>query len=204
MPETLMIILDNSFYSQNQDISPTRFIAQKRILETFIHDTINKSPENSIGFAPLANTTYQIITPSSDIQYLISQLTSYKLSNLYKPISTLNACHASVRLKGEKKTILLFLGCKLDINETVLKILKNGIDVYIAAFGDGKDVGDEIGKEVSEYSGKEVIKGRYHYVAVEYNQDLYTAVMGMFGKSGDEYEDDPELAMAIKLSLLDR
>lgn len=196
MHQTLMIAIDNSYYSQNQDYFPTRFIAQKKVVESLIYDTIQQSPENTVGFAPLVSCAYNICTPTNDTHRLITHLAKLDLFDLHDPNLVVEACLRALLNKMGKRVFLLFIGSRMDITDSILNMINSEVTVYIVCFGEGAAVLDRLREKVNPQC--------FDHVYIQRSADFYAETMNLFGKSGHNYDDDPDLALALKLSMQDQ
>lgn len=199
MAEVLLVVVDNSFSSQNQDYLPNRLLAQKAVIESLIGDTLRSHPENEVGIIELAQRFYQIITPTRDKNALDIYLSKVDLDYKMNTSVVLDYCFKALDNRNQqKKIILLFIGSVLSgpVDEEIKiinEMLEMDIIVKIVFFGEGV--------MYSEQFEDGLIDKNYSYVIIGSEDDFYRSAMELFDKTGNMEDDDPEMAFAIQASL---
>lgn len=206
MPQTLMILLDNTVSMQNQDYLPSRFILQKEAIMSVI-GTLLQNSENSVGVAPLAQPEYNyILTPTCNKPHLDAFVSRVRLDeNLMLSCVFQRSRIALMNRQESDKKMLVFFGADLgpqesdsvlcEIVQSVQKVACLPIRVAVVLFGEhAESLRKAISREVGRPDACET-------VVVGPNDDFFSSVTKILGMDLSELENDPELALALSMSL---
>lgn len=199
MADVLLMVIDNSYSSQNQDYAPNRFLAQKSVIDILTGDFLRAHPENEVGIIELAQRYYQIITPTRDRNALDLYLSKVDLDYKVNTSIVLDYCFKALDNRTQQeKTLLLFLGSILEESidkeiSTINEMLDLDYHVKIVFFGEAI--------VYSERFEDELIGKDYMYVVIGSDDDFLQSVRELFGKGRNMDDDDPEMAYAIQASL---
>lgn len=206
MPQTLMILLDNTVSMQNQDYLPSRFILQKEAVTSVI-GTLLQNSENSVGVAPLAQPEHNyILTPTCNKPHLDSFVSRIRLDENLMLGSVFQRSRIALMNRHESdKKMLVFFGADLGPHESesvlcelvqcVKKVVCLPIRVAVVLFGEhAEHVRSAISREVEKPEACET-------VVVGPNDDFFSSVTSILGVDLNELENDPELALALSMSL---
>lgn len=206
MPQTLMILFDNTVSMQNQDYLPSRFILQKEAVTSIIGSLLQSS-ENSVGVAPLAQPEHNyILTPTCNKSHLDAFVAKIRLDENLLLESVFQRSRIALMSRQESdKRMLVFFGTDLGLHDSdgilrelvrcVRKAVCSPIRVAVVLFGEHAAlVKDAISREVG---GPEACEA----VAAGPDDDFFSSVTKVLGLDLNELEDDPELALALSMSL---
>ncbi|TBU00745.1 subunit Rpn10 of 26S proteasome [Hamiltosporidium tvaerminnensis] len=205
MPIAVMVVIDNSMYMQNQDYLPSRFMTQKECLNTYISTTLNDSVDSAVGIIPTCQYVPNImITPTNERFNLNQFLHKLPLHEDFDISKSFKLAYLALNYRQlEEKSILVFLGTEIPTKledemiksfiDSICVALELGITVSVVFFADGI--------KYSEWVNEEIESNGFKSVVVKEKESFYDAVCSLTGCKSEEFEDDPELALAIKLSL---
>ena len=205
MPQTLMILLDNTLFMQNQDYLPSRFVLEKEAVSSIVGKVLQSS-ESSIGIAPLAQLEHNyMLTPTSTKAHLDTFISRLKLSDNIQLDKVFQRSKIALASRNEsEKKMILFFGADvegmefdrtlLDLTRNIRDMLSAGIRVSVVLFGEKAEL-------LRELISGELEGESFEVVSVGAEDVFFDSVMGVIGIDPSGLEDDPELAMALSLSL---
>ncbi|KAH9411502.1 hypothetical protein HK407_05g08780 [Ordospora pajunii] len=200
MPETIVVLFDNGMFSQNQDYLPSRFVAQKEVVESLISRKFEDNQENTIGIVPLVQVqANDIVTPTKQRAYIKTFLNRIVLNSKTDIMSCLSQC---IHIFNQRDTpgcmLVILLGTRMeDVPEDELfariyEILTLGINIKMVFFGEALGMSE---------SFRKIGLTSFSCIEIEPNDDLSSRALSFVCGSDISDEDDPELAEAIRLSL---
>jgi 26S proteasome regulatory subunit N10 len=225
--EAVMICVDNSEFARNGDFGPSRLEAQADAANVIAGAKTQAHPENVVGVALMGGERVDIkLNPCSDIGKILSVLASVEVSESSESIDlirTIQTCSIALKHrqnKNQKQRLVCFVASPLGSHvsekqlETIAKVLKkNNVAIDVVCLGGSDETRSKLRKlvEVADSSANPC-----HYVEVDANSGAHLADVivsssilggGSAGAVGsDEFGGfdpnmDPELAMAIRLSM---
>lgn len=205
MPQTVMVLFDNTLFMQNQDYLPSRFILQKEVTMSIINSLLQNN-ENSVGVAPLAQLEQNyMLTPTSNKPYLDMFISKLRLhNNLEISKVFLRSKIALLNRSESNKKMLVFFGADiegLEFDRALLSLIRgvkgavaSFIKVSLILFGEKAEI-------LKELISIEMEPGSCDIEVVDRCESFFNCSMRVFGMESAEIENDPDLAMALKLSL---
>lgn len=218
-----MICLDNSEFSRNGDFAPSRLEAQTDAANVIAGAKTQAHPENVVGVSLMSGDRVDIkLNPCADVGKILSVLASVGVSenaetcDLVRAIQTCSIALKHRQNKNQKQRLVCFVASPLGSVtekqlETIGKILKkNNVAIDIVSLDAGNDVRLKKLVDTADSGASPC-----HFIAVESNSGKHLSdviisspMLGGGGGGGEEGGDfgfdanmDPELAMAIRLSM---
>lgn len=201
-----MILLDNTVSMQNQDYLPSRFILQKEAVTSVI-STMLQNSENSVGVAPLAQPEHNyILTPTCSKPHLDSFVSRVRLDDNLMLGSVFQRSRIALMNRQESdKRMLVFFGADLgpheldsvlcELVECINKVVCLPIRLALVLFGEHAELVRNV------ISSKTEKLDACNTVVVGLNDDFFSSVTRILGMDLNELENDPELALALSMSL---
>ncbi|XP_022706960.1 26S proteasome non-ATPase regulatory subunit 4-like [Varroa jacobsoni] len=220
--ESTVVCVDNSEYMRNGDFLPTRLQAQQEAVSLVCHSKARSNPENNVGLLTLA-TTEVLTTLTSDVNRLLAKLHSVEPQGSLQLISGLRIAHLVLKHrqgKNHKMRIVCFVGSPIacDAKEMVKlakRLKKENVNVDVINFGEDEANAEKLKSFVETLNGGRENAGS-HLVTVTATPHLNEALIsspiiqgedgsGAVPAGGFEFgvdpNEDPELAMALRVSL---
>ncbi|KAL0265566.1 UNVERIFIED_CONTAM: hypothetical protein PYX00_011278 [Menopon gallinae] len=202
-PNVFFMVVEDA---HNQDYLPSRFILQKEAVTSIIGSMLQNS-ENSVGVAPLAQPEHNyILTPTCNKSHLDTFISKVRLDENLMLESVFQRSRIALMSRQESdKRMLVFFGTDMGLQDSdgvlrelvhcLRKAASSPIRVSAVLFGEHAAlVKDAISREVG---GPETCEA----VAVGPDDDFFSSVTKVLGMGLSELEDDPELALALSMSL---
>ncbi|EPR77941.1 26S proteasome regulatory subunit S5A [Spraguea lophii 42_110] len=204
MPEVIVIILDNSISMCNQDYFPNRYVLQIETLRKLIDNKYSSSQLNEISIIPLAQPTpHFIATPTKNLSFLEYFISKIPLNRNLDLKSTFFLASKALDSKENKYGTLVFcMGTLLPpdmVDEQIMSAverIKTMLDKEVLV----KIIFLAEAKEYKELFDVQLEHPNYSSVYIS-PEDDFGAIVADITEQDDWEENDPELAMAIKLSL---
>lgn len=229
--EAVMICLDNSEFARNADYAPSRLEAQTDAANLISGAKTQAHPENVVGVALMSGERVEVkLNPCTDIGKVLSVLASVGVAegsetcDLIRSIQTCSIALKHRQNKNQKQRLICFIASPLvGVSEKQLeqvgKVLKkNNVAIDIVSIGDIDNVNREKLLKLVEVAESSANPCRF--VDVESNSGKHlsdvivsSAILGggyetsggadlLSGSVGGfDANMDPELAMAIRLSM---
>lgn len=219
--ESTIICIDNSDYMRNGDFIPTRMQTQYDAVNMIALAKTKSNPENNVGLLSLADNRV-LVTLTTDLGKIMSKLHQAKINgtvDLVRGIKVANLALKHRQSKNHKPRIVLFVASPIEADQAELtklakRLKKEKVNVDIVNFGEEETNQAILNEFVSTINGKEGTTSHLVSVAAPGNLSdaLFSSPMfqGEDGSSlpagfgpGFQYgmEDDPELAMALRISM---
>ncbi|XP_034937360.1 26S proteasome non-ATPase regulatory subunit 4 [Chelonus insularis] len=221
--ESTMICVDNSDYMRNGDFLPTRLQAQLDAVNLVCHSKTRSNAENNVGLITLANVEV-LATLTSDVGRILSKLHQVQPNGNLNLITGIRIAHLALKHrqgKNHKMRIVAFVGSPILLDDKELvklakRLKKEKVNVDIISFGEEAINNDILTAFVNALNGKDGTGS--HLVTVPPGPHLSDALisspiiqgedgMGGTGMSGTAFEfgvdpnEDPELALALRVSM---
>lgn len=227
--EATMVVIDNSEYMRNGDYLTNRYQAQLDTVEVIFRRKTYSNPENTVGIMTNAGESVVVVSNlTSDYGKILSGLHSTTVNGKSQFINSIQvACLAlkNRQNKSQRQRVIIFVGSPItesekDLEKLAKRLKKNNLSVDIINFGEQETNTELLEKFISIVNSNNtshlvtVPPGSYLlYEQVDRSPVLREEVdtnddsgdAGDFGTGMDFGMDDPnmdpELAMAIRLSL---
>lgn len=225
--EATMIIIDNSEYMRNGDYTPNRYQAQLDTVEVIFRRKINDNPENTVGLMTMAGETCSFLSNlTADFGQILSGLHSCKIegqSRLRESIEIACLALRNRQNKNQKQRIVVFVGSPIgesseELKKLAVKLKRSSVYIDFINFGEQQENTSKLEEFMDIVKDEE---NRSHLVTVPqgpyllYEQVDKSPVLrdqdvaGSASNGASDFQDfgmddpdmDPELAMAIRLSL---
>ena len=229
--EAVMICLDNSEFSRNGDYAPTRLEAQTDAANVISGAKTQQHPENVVGVALMSGERGGVeikLNPCTDIGRVLSVLASVQVSSgsescdLIRTIQTCSIALKHRQNKNQKQRLVCFVASPLEgatekqLDQIGKVLKKNNVAIDVVSIGDSTGVNRSKLKKLvdSADSGSSC-----HFLEVESHTGKHLSDLivsspilstgGGYSEGGEGGGDfggfdanmDPELAMAIRLSM---
>lgn len=202
MKSDLMVILDNSMFTINQDYLPGRLNCQIETVKRTISSKLDESTESTVGIMTIGRRlTTKIASPTTDKTTLYSYLHAISRDTHMAITEVVPIARMALQFRtNTTQSILLFLSSpapEADLRHmvhSINEVLANNISVRVALFGEATEYYNLFKEGVEESS-------EFTCVQIGPEDDFEEmARVAMREEAGAE-EMDPDLALAIKLSL---
>ena len=217
MTQAVLFLIDNSDFSINGDYIPTRLEAQKISVERLARFFFHQSPTTEIGFGTSSKSDSCIqvsLLEKQEMRRIETELDEIKISGEQLDIfnSVRRSFFALKRCAPENAThkrIIMFIGAPTNINNQddvekfVNLIYRENVSIDFIVFGQEnhdniKAIAEKLGNEKSNFlSIPPKCYSMSDMVLKEFQKGTSTS------HNGYEEDDDPELALALKMSMMD-
>uniref|UniRef100_A0A1I7ZL13 26S proteasome non-ATPase regulatory subunit 4 n=1 Tax=Steinernema glaseri TaxID=37863 RepID=A0A1I7ZL13_9BILA len=226
--ESTMICIDNSDYMRNGDFAPTRMQSQQEAANLILQCKLRNNPENAVGLITMADTVQVLSTMTQEDRKLFAKLHQVEINGTCKFISAIKIAHLALKHRqnrNHRMRIVMFWGSPLpemkdiDMYRLAKKLKKEKVFVDLILFGeancDGSMILDQFvdcinGQNPANGSNiLQVATGTKLTDAIikspicrgEDGQNVAVASSGGGYEFGVDGEDDPDLALALRVSL---
>ncbi|SAM67412.1 probable 26S proteasome regulatory subunit Rpn10 [Ustilago bromivora] len=227
--EATMIVLDNSEWMRNGDYTPTRWEAQADAVSMIFDAKTNSNPESEVGLMTMAGKSPEVLaTLTQDMGKILAALHRSKIVGNADVATGINVASLALKHrqnKNQRQRVIVFVGSPVTQSEDDLvklgkKLKKNNIAVDIVNFGEDAENQEKLSKFIEAVNSGE----NSHLLSVPAGPQLLSDIIltspvlqeeggdsgaGPSGSGGgsNNFEFgvdpsmDPELAMALRLSL---
>ncbi|XP_064382965.1 26S proteasome non-ATPase regulatory subunit 4-like [Halichondria panicea] len=219
--EATVICVDNSEWMRNGDFIPTRLQAQQDAVNAVCHMKTRQNQENSVGLLSLADTQLRV-TLTNDNNKIFKALQAVEPAGRINFVTGVRIAHLSLKHrqnKNQKMRIIVFVGSPVGSEEKELvrlakRLKKEKVSVDIINFGEEDVNNNKLSTFINTINGKEktchlvtALPGPLlsevllssPILAGEDGAPL--APMGQGFEFGIDPSEDPELAMALRVSM---
>jgi len=222
--ESTIICVDNSEYMRNGDFLPTRIQAQQDAVSLITHSKTRSNPESNVALMTLSGLEV-LVTLTTDTGKILAKLHQVAPSGDLKLIPGIKIAHLALKHrqgKNHKTRIVAFIGSPIEAEEKDLiklakKLKKEKVNIDIVNFGEDEANTEILNKFIETINGKEGTSS--HLVTVPPGPHLSDALVsspivqgedgagGVAATGGGGFEfgvdpnDDPELALALRVSM---
>jgi len=216
--ESTIICIDNSEYSRNGDSNPTRLWAQRDAANFIARGKLRDNPENDVGIVQMNNHNViaSLTSDTGRLNTVLSKIVSDGSVSLNTSIRVAQLALKHRMNKNHKQRIVIFicspLEAEMELVKTAKRLKKEKINVDLISFGEC-----EFNQTRLDGFNKALNSDGSSFLNVE-SDDLMAAMRGSsipaddFGPSTGAANDfggvddidpemDPELAMALRMSL---
>lgn len=221
--EATIIAIDNSEYMRNGDYVTTRYDAQATATEFIFQNKINSNPENTVGLLSYGGNGPQVLsTLTTDFGKILSGAHGTKISGENYFSSGLQVAALALKHRQNKvqsQRIIAFVGSPIresdkELEKLAKKLKKNNVAVDIVNFGEENVNTARLEKfhaAVNNHDNSHLVtippgpRLLYEVIAtspilVEDGFEM-TDSADFFGVGGVDANMDPDLALALRLSL---
>ncbi|CAF3220451.1 unnamed protein product [Rotaria socialis] len=221
--ESTIICVDNSDFMRDGDFIPTRMQAQQDAVSLIFHAKTRSNPENNVGLLTLSDG--RVVTQlTSDVGKVFSKLHLLPIEgklDFCKGIKVANLALKHRQGKNHRPRIVVFVGSPLEVDpneftKLAKRLKKEKVSIDIVVFGE-ESSREKFEEFITVINGKE--NTNCHLICVPSGANLpdtiintpiiqsedgsglpngYAASAFAFGVNP---EDDPELAMALRISM---
>ncbi|CAF0837004.1 unnamed protein product [Rotaria sp. Silwood1] len=221
--ESTIICVDNSDFMRDGDFIPTRMQAQQDAVSLIFHAKTRSNPENNVGLLTFSDG--RVVTQlTSDVGKVFSKLHLLPVEgklDFCKGIKVANLALKHRQGKNHRPRIIAFVGSPLEVDtheftKLAKRLKKEKVSIDIVVFGDESSK-EKFEEFITTINGKENTNS--HLICVPSGDNLpdtlintpiiqsedgsglpngYSASTFAFGINP---EDDPELAMALRISM---
>uniref|UniRef100_A0A1I8B0D3 26S proteasome non-ATPase regulatory subunit 4 n=1 Tax=Meloidogyne hapla TaxID=6305 RepID=A0A1I8B0D3_MELHA len=208
---------------RNGDLPPTRFNCQQEAVRALVHYKLRSNPENAVGLISLANRVEVLNSLLTDDRKLMVRLHSLEINGSTKIFPGVKTAYLALKhrkIRTHKMRIIVFVGSPLDQLLTekdaflkfAKKLKKEKVNADFVLFGEAMAENNQIVSDfVNTLNGPDG-QGSHLLVVPAGDTKLYDAILrspicdggGNIAAGADfgiNEEDDPELAMALRISL---
>jgi len=223
--ESTIICVDNSQFMRNGDFMPTRLQAQQDAVNLITHSKTRSNPESNVALMTLADLAV-LVTLTTDTGKILAKLHQVNPNGEMRFISGIKIAHLCLKHrqgKNHKTRIVAFVGSPIEAEEKEMiklakKLKKEKVNIDIVNFGEDEVNTDLLNKFVTTINGKE--GSGSHLVTIAPGPHLSDALVsspivqgedgsgaGITSTGGGGFEfgvdpnDDPELALALRVSM---
>jgi len=223
--ESTMICVDNSGFMRNGDFLPTRLQAQQDAVNLITHSKTRSNPESNVALMTLADLSV-LVTLTTDTGKILAKLHQVNPNGEMRFISGIKIAHLCLKHrqgKNHKTRIVAFVGSPLETDEKEMvklakKLKKEKVNIDIVNFGEDEANTEILNKFITTINGKEGTGS--HLVTIPPGPHLSDALVsspivqgedgsgaGIASTGGGGFEfgvdpnDDPELALALRVSM---
>lgn len=221
--ESTIICVDNSEFMRNGDFIPSRLHAQQDAVQLVCNAKTRGNPENNIALMSMAAEEHPKVysTFTTDVNRIISHLSQIQPDGDYKFLTGIKIAQIVLRNrqgKNHRQRIVAFIGspiedCDKELVTLAKKLKKNNVNVNIINFGEEENCEKLQNFITTLNQGKD--EPGSHFVNVPSGSKLSDALMqspvisedggvptsGGFDPSGFDPNEDPELALALRVSM---
>jgi len=216
--------VDNSQFMRNGDFNPTRLQAQQDAVNLITHSKTRSNPESNVALMTLSDLSV-LVTLTTDTGKILAKLHQVTPAADMRFISGIKIAHLCLKHrqgKNHKTRIVAFVGSPIEADEKEIiklakKLKKEKVNIDIVNFGEDEANADVLNKFITTINGKEGTGS--HLVTIPPGPHLSDALVsspivqgedgsgGVGGSSGAGFEfgvnpdDDPELALALRVSM---
>ncbi|EEQ39377.1 putative 26S proteasome regulatory subunit [Clavispora lusitaniae] len=221
--EATMIAIDNSEYMRNGDYLTTRYDAQLTATEFIFQNKVNSNPENTVGLLSYGDNGPQVLsTLTTDFGKILSGAHGTKIGGENHFSSGIQVAALALKHRQNKvqnQRIIAFVGSPIKESEKELeklakKMKKNNVAVDIINFGEEEVNTAKLEKfhaAVNNHDNSHLVTvppgPRLLYEVIASSPILMEEGFEMgesgdfFGMGGMDANMDPDLALALRLSL---
>jgi len=220
--ESTVVCVDNSEFMRNGDFLPTRLQAQQEAVSLICHSKARSNPENNVGLMTLA-TNEVLTTLTTDVNRILAKVHQLEPCGNLQLMSGLRIAHLVLKHrqgKNHKMRIVCFVGSPIecDVKELIKlakRLKKEKVNVDVVNFGEDDANSEKLKTFIETLNGGKENSGS-HLVTVAATPHLNDALVsspiiqgedgsGAVPTGGYEFgidpNEDPELAMALRVSL---
>jgi len=223
--ESTIICIDNSQFMRNGDFNPTRLQAQQDAVNLITHSKTRSNPESNVALMTMADLAV-LVTLTTDTGKILAKLHQVQPTGDMRFISGVKIAHLALKHrqgKNHKTRIVAFVGSPIEADEKEMiklakKLKKEKVNIDIVSFGEDESNADILNKFITTINGREGTGS--HLVTIPPGPHLSDALVsspivqgedgsgaGITATGGGGFEfgvdpnDDPELALALRVSM---
>jgi len=224
--EAVVVCMDCSEYMRNGDYAPTRFDSQKETCDMIWTTKFNNHPETAVGLLTmgLCGKAQVVKSCTTELGQLQSTMAKCAIKGETDILVALHTAQLALKHRANKNAaqrIVLFVGSPINVAKKKLvqagkKLKKNKVSVDVINFGEvqaNRELLEEFHKAVKQSDSCNLVHvnrgeklaqrvGQSAILRVPVEQQAPVVVPNnAAGLDGIDANQDPELAMAIRMSL---
>lgn len=214
-----MVVLDTTEYMRNCDYFPTRLSAEQEAAFHVFTTKLNANPQNTVGLMTLSGTVkVSFVSSSGRFQAGLRETQIDRTENptLCKAIQVAQLALRH-RHSTQRQRIIAFIGSPVsdseqDLKKLAAKLKKNGIALDLVSFGQEGENSSVLSEFVAATNSTDPSHSSHFLDAPPGVDELVdqlsrSEILGgsgagnAFGNDDLDMDDDPELMMALRMSL---
>jgi len=214
--ESTIICVDNSEFCRNGDFGLNRLISQQDAANLVARTKLKSNPENDVGLLTMSDN-YLVTTLTADQQKFQSVMAKVQPEGEVKLSAAVRVAQLSLKHrmhKNHRQRIVVFICSPIledekDLIKVAKRLKKEKVNLDIVSFGEDEANQAKLTAFINTLNGKD--GSGSHLVRISSGNNLDQAlrqspIIGDDGPVGgafamDDAETDPELAMALRISL---
>lgn len=219
--ESTVICVDNSEFCRNGDFVPTRLLAQRDAANLVARTKMRQNAENACALLTMSNN-HLVATLTTDQSKFMSVMSRVEADGECKFTAAVRVAQLSLKHrmnKNHKQRIVIFVCSPVvedekEIIKVAKRLKKEKVSLDIISFGENEANQVKLAAFIDTLNGKD--GGSSHLVSISSGASLEQALRqspiidggdaggaaaGGFGMDMDDGGNDPELAMALRISL---
>jgi 26S proteasome regulatory subunit N10 len=225
--EATVVCLDNSDWMRNGDYTPTRLEAQQDAINLIAGAKTQQNPENTVGaLAGAGKSPEVLVTLTSDLGKILSSLHGTKIGGKFDFLGAIQVAQLVLKHrqnKNQHQRVIVFVGSPITADQDSLvrlakRLKKNNIAVDIVNFGEEAENTEKLEAFIAAVNNND----NSHLVTVPPGPHILSDILissplitgeeggapgamggagGDFGGFGVDPNLEPELALALKVSM---
>lgn len=221
--EAIMLCIDNSEFSRNGDYGNSRFDSQNEVANLLAGTKTGQNPETGVGLLTMAGERVEVLqTPTSDHGSFVASLATMQIKGKTDVVRGIQCATLALKHrqnKNQKQRIIAFVGSPISptvtekqVEQLGKQLKKNNVSLDIVSFGEIEENKVRLEKLIAACNSNDTSS----YVEVEAGKNMADSVLtsticygeggpppqqGGFGEFGIDPNTDPELALALKISM---
>jgi len=218
-----MICVDNSEHMRNGDFVPNRLQSEQEAVNLICQCKLKLHPENNVGLLSMADRVEVLVTLTNDTNRLFMKLHQVRPNGSCRFLAGVKVAHLALKHRqgrNHKTRIVFFVGSPVlddpaELVKLAKKLKKEKVNVDVINFGEEQENTEKLKAFIETLNGKDGTGSRM--VSVPSGSNMSEALVSspiLRGEDGaappvipggsggyDFGEDDPELAMALRISM---
>merc|ERR1712037_198123 len=203
--ESTIICVDNSEFCRNGDFGFNRLISQQDAANLVARTKLKSNPENDVGLLTMSDN-YLVTTLTADQQRFQSVMAKVQPEGEVKLSAAVRVAQLSLKHrmhKNHRQRIVVFICSPIledekDLIKVAKRLKKEKVNLDIVSFGEDEANQAKLTAFINTLNGKD--GSGSHLVRISSGNNLDQALR-QSPIIGDDAETDPELAMALRISL---
>uniref|UniRef100_A0A914ZYL3 26S proteasome non-ATPase regulatory subunit 4 n=1 Tax=Parascaris univalens TaxID=6257 RepID=A0A914ZYL3_PARUN len=216
--------IDNSEWMRNGDFVPTRLQCQQEAANMLVQNKLNANPENTVGLISLAGTVEVLVMATRRNGQIFTKLHQAVAKGLSDFVGGVKVAHMALKHRPNvqhKMRIILFVGSPIpeadivELKNFAKQLRKDDVQTDVICFGEGNSSNAQVMRQfVQTVNGRQRTRSNL-LVVPSGGSSLMEALMSSSICRQDDIpstpatvlgsdvnaESDPELAMALRISL---
>ncbi|EGG21557.1 type A von Willebrand factor domain-containing protein [Cavenderia fasciculata] len=214
--EAAIVCVDNSEWMRNSDFEPSRYLAQKDAVNIICSSKTHGNPETSVAILSMSGRPEILVTLTQDLSKVLASYDDIKIHGKIDFSTSMQIAQLALRHRQNKHQhprIVAFVGSPLketkeELCDLAKRLKKNAIAVDIINFGEETTNVEKLEAFISDVNNNDEPS---HLLTVPAGPQILSDIIiqsktiiegsSTYGAEFINADTDPELAMALKLSL---